>query len=408
MAILDFFSYSIENLRHRKLRSWLTMIGIFIGIAAVVALIGLGEGLRGAITGQFGFLGPDVLAVQASGLNFAGPPGQAVVNPLTKDLTEKIKSIPGVDIAVNRYIETGAFEFNDIQDIVFAWNVPENKERSKFEKMLNLKVSQGRLLKDGDKFKVVLGNSFTDEDRFGKPIQVGNNIIFEGKQFEVVGILEKKGSFIFDTAVIMNEDVLISEFKDDDSVNAIAIKVNDLKSIGNVKRNVEELLRKERGVKEGEEDFTVQSPESALESLDDVLFGVQLFISIIAFISLVVGGIGITNTMYTAVLERTKEIGIMKSIGARNSSIFTLFFMESGFLGFVGGLIGVAIGVALANLFAFAGRQTLGSDLIKADVSLALVFGSLLFSVIVGLIAGTVPAYHASKKNPVDALRFAK
>ncbi|MBS3102404.1 ABC transporter permease [Candidatus Woesearchaeota archaeon] len=408
MAILDFFSYSIENLRHRKLRSWLTMIGIFIGIAAVVALIGLGEGLRGAITGQFGFLGPDVLAVQASGLNFAGPPGQAVVNPLTKDLTEKIKSIPGVDIAVNRYIETGAFEFNDIQDIVFAWNVPENKERSKFEKMLNLKVSQGRLLKDGDKFKVVLGNSFTDEDRFGKPIQVGNNIIFEGKQFEVVGILEKKGSFIFDTAVIMNEDVLISEFKDDDSVNAIAIKVNDLKSIGNVKRNVEELLRKERGVKEGEEDFTVQSPESALESLDDVLFGVQLFISIIAFISLVVGGIGITNTMYTAVLERTKEIGIMKSIGARNSSIFTLFFMESGFLGFVGGLIGVAIGVALANLFAFAGRQALGSDLIKADVSLALVFGSLLFSVIVGLIAGTVPAYHASKKNPVDALRFAK
>ena len=408
MAILDFFSYSIENLRHRKLRSWLTMIGIFIGIAAVVALIGLGEGLRGAITGQFGFLGPDVLAVQASGLNFAGPPGQAVVNPLTKDLTEKIKSIPGVDIAVNRYIETGAFEFNEIQDIVFAWNVPENKERSKFEKMLNLKVSQGRLLKDGDKFKVVLGNSFTDEDRFGKPIQVGNNIIFEGKQFEVVGILEKKGSFIFDTAVIMNEDVLISEFKDDDSVNAIAIKVNDLKSIGNVKRNVEELLRKERGVKEGEEDFTVQSPESALESLDDVLFGVQLFISIIAFISLVVGGIGITNTMYTAVLERTKEIGIMKSIGARNSSIFTLFFMESGFLGFVGGLIGVAIGVALANLFAFAGRQALGSDLIKADVSLALVFGSLLFSVIVGLIAGTVPAYHASKKNPVDALRFAK
>ena len=406
MAILDFFSYSIENLRHRKLRSWLTMIGIFIGIAAVVALIGLGEGLRGAITGQFGFLGPDVLAVQASGLNFAGPPGQAVVNPLTKDLTEKIKSIPGVDIAVNRYIETGAFEFNDIQDIVFAWNVPENKERSKFEKMLNLKVSQGRLLKDGDKFKVVLGNSFTDEDRFGKPIQVGNNIIFEGKQFEVVGILEKKGSFIFDTAVIMNEDVLISEFKDDDSVNAIAIKVNDLKSIGNVKRNVEELLRKERGVKEGEEDFTVQSPESALESLDDVLFGVQLFISIIAFISIVVGGIGITNTMYTAVLERTKEIGIMKSIGARNSSIFTLFFMESGFLGFVGGLIGVAIGVALANLFAFAGRQALGSDLIKADVSLALVFGSLLFSVIVGLIAGTVPAYHASKKNPVDALRY--
>src|SRR3989339_135887 len=104
--IKDYFLLAYRNIIKRGLRSWLTMIGIFIGIAAVVALIGLGEGLRGAITGQFGFLGPDVLAVQASGLNFAGPPGQAVVNPLTKDLTEKIKSIPGVDIAVNRYIET--------------------------------------------------------------------------------------------------------------------------------------------------------------------------------------------------------------------------------------------------------------------------------------------------------------
>jgi len=206
----------------------------------------------------------------------------------------------------------------------------------------------------------------------------------------------------------MNENVLVDNFRDDDSVNIIAVRVKDLKTINNVQRDIEELLRKERDVKEGEEDFTVQSPEATLETLDQTLFGVQLFISIIAFVSIIVGGIGITNTMYTSVLERTKEIGIMKSIGARNSVIFTIFFVESGFLGLVGGMIGATFGVILANVAAFAGRQALGSELIQADISFSLIFGSLLFSFIVGLIAGVVPAVQASKKNPVDSLRFAK
>jgi putative ABC transport system permease protein len=408
MAFLDFFSYSIENLKHRRLRSWLTMIGIFIGIAAVVALMGLGEGLRGAITGQFGFLGPDVLSIQASGLNFAGPPGQAVVNPLTNDLSDKIERIPGVDVAINRYIESGTLEFNDIQGISLAWNVPEGKDRNTFEQMINLETESGRLLKDGDSFKVVLGNDFTKDDTFGKPIQVGNRVLVNDLDFQVVGILEKRGSFIFDSVVIMNEKVLVDEFREDDSVNIIAVKVKDLRSIDTVQRDIEQLLRKERDVKEGEEDFTVDSPQNALQTLDQTLFGVQLFISIIAFVSIIVGGIGITNTMYTSVLERTKEIGIMKSIGARNRMIFTLFFIESGFLGLVGGLIGIIMGFILSNFFAFIGRQALGSELIQSDIGLGLVLGALFFSVIVGLIAGIIPAIQASKKNPVDALRYAK
>jgi len=172
----DYFLYAFGGLRHRKLRSWLTMIGIFIGIAAVVALIGLGEGLRGAIVGQFGFLGPDILSVQASGINFAGPPGQAVVNSLTDDLADKINRIVGVDAAINRYIESGKLEFNDIQDIGFAWNVPNGKDRNTLEQMLNLKVQDGRLLKDGDKFKVVVGSNFKKKDRFGKAVRTGNTV----------------------------------------------------------------------------------------------------------------------------------------------------------------------------------------------------------------------------------------
>ena len=406
--LIDFFAYAFGNLGHKKLRSWLTMIGIFIGIAAVVALIGLGEGLRGAIVGQFGFIGPDVLGVQASGINFAGPPGQAVANPLTDDLTGKIKRINGVEAAINRYIESGTLDFNNKQDIVFAWSTPEGKDRSVFEEMLDLRVKEGRLLKDGDKFKAVVGNDFTKDERFGKSVEVGNTILFNAKPFEVVGIFEKKGSFIFDSAIVMNENVLISEFRKDDSVNVIAVKVKELKKIDNVKQDIERLLRKERNVKEAEEDFTVESPENTLQTLNDTLFGVQLFISIIAFVSIIVGGIGITNTMYTAVLERTKEIGVMKSIGARNSMIFTLFFIESGFLGFVGGIIGIIFGLLMSHSFALIGRQVLGSELIKADVGIGLVLAALLFSIVVGLMAGVIPALQASKKNPVDALRFIK
>ena len=138
------------------------------------------------------------------------------------------------------------------------------------------------------------------------------------------------------------------------------------------------------------------------------MFAVQLFVYIIASISLIVGGIGITNTMYTAVLERTKEIGVMKAIGARNSMIFALFSIESGLLGLIGGIIGILIGLALAYGFAAAGRVALGVDLIQAHISPFLLIGALLFSFIVGTSAGVLPALQAAKLQPVDALRSGK
>ncbi len=167
-------------------------------------------------------------------------------------------------------------------------------------------------------------------------------------------------------------------------------------------------VRKIRGVKEGEEDFSVQTPASIIENVNSVILGVQIFIYIIAGISLLVGGIGIMNTMYTAVVERTKEIGIMKSIGARNSTVFSLFFIESGFLGTIGGAVGALIGYLLATGLAFVGKMVLGSELISAHISPQLIIGSLLFSFVLGSFFGTLPAIGASRLNPVDALRYAK
>src|SRR3989338_4885849 len=166
----DYAAFSFKSLKSRRLRSWLTMIGIFIGIAAVISLIGLGEGLRIAITSQFGFLGPDVLSVQASGIAFAGPPGTAVATPLSDDLPDKIEKINGVESSFPRYLETVTFEFNEIQDITIAASVPDGENRKILEKMVNLKADEGRLLKDGDNKKIVVGSNFKEEDKFGKGI----------------------------------------------------------------------------------------------------------------------------------------------------------------------------------------------------------------------------------------------
>ena len=406
----DYIRIAIRSLAKRKVRTYLTMIGIFIGIAAVVSLIGLGQGLRVAITSQFGILGTDILSVQSSGVNFGGPPGSGAVTPLTRDLVDKIERVHGVDIAFARYIDTGTMEFNDKQVIGFAASIPSGNKRKIVERMLNLKTEQGRLLRDDDTKAVLLGHDFTKEDNaFGRAISSGDKVLINDIQFKVVGIIEKKGSFMFDQGVFMNEQTMFDEIgTDEDEVSVIAVKVKDEKQIDDVQEKIEELLRKERDVKVGEEDFEVQSPQAMLESLDQTLFAVQLFVTIIALISLLVGGIGIMNTMYTAVLERKKEIGIMKAIGARNRTIFTLFFIESGFLGMVGGIVGIILGMIFAYGLAAVGRLALGVDLIQASIGFDLIFGALMFSFVLGTIFGVLPAMQASKLNPVDSLRNAK
>ncbi len=406
--IEDLLKIYFNSLTKRKLRSWLTMIGIFIGIATVVALIGLGEGLRNAITSQFGNLGPDFITVQAGGISY-GPPGTGAVTPLTKDLADKIKSVNGVDMVIPRLIKTGLIEFNDHIETGYVVSMLDSPEREEIERLVSLKAEYGRLLKDGDGAKVVLGNNFGKSDNaYGKAIQVGNNIIIQGKKYQVVGIMKKAGSFVVDGALLLNDKEMRDLFDEPDEVSIIAVKVKDVDNVEAVKAGIEKLLRKERNVKKGEEDFSVELALNTLDTINSTLFAVNLFVYIIAGISILVGGIGIMNTMYTAVVERTKEIGIMKSIGAKRHDIFILFLIESGLLGLVGGTVGIIIGFLMAKGLAFAGALALGSDLIQAKISIWLVIGSLLFSFVIGCVSGLTPALQASKLHPVEALRYAK
>ncbi|MFP4424101.1 MAG: ABC transporter permease [Candidatus Woesearchaeota archaeon] len=405
--ILDLFRVSLRNLARRRTRSYLTMIGIFIGIAAVVSLIGLGEGLRTAITSQFGFLGTDMLTIQAKGVT-AGPPGTGAATPLEQDLVREIEDVDGLETVFGRYITSAKTEVDDFSFVSFVGSIPNDEARRTFERMFNLEAEKGRLLKDGDNNKVMLGNDFMESTSNRDGLRVGDSITIKDKEFEIVGFIEKKGSFTVDSIVFMNEDTMKDLFEIDETVDVIIAKARDVDDIPKIKEDIEKVLRKERDVDLGDENFEVQTPEGTLETLNSTLFAVQLFVTIIALISILVGGIGITNTMYTSVLERTKEIGILKSIGARNSMVFSIFLMESGLLGMMGGLIGILLGLSLAYGLAGIARVTLGIDMIQAQVSLLLIAGSLVFSFLIGTISGALPAYQASKKNPVDALRFAK
>ena len=406
----EYFNLAFVNISSRKLRSWLTMIGIFIGIASVIALMGLGSGLRVAIISQFDFLGSDILSVQASGIAF-GPPGSGVVTPLSDELIEKIAKVDGVESTYNRWIESAIFEFNSIQSLLLVTSTPEGDKRRMFETMLNFKVKEGRMLRDSDTYKIVVGGNYAENEDteektvFKRPIHVGDTVYIDEIKFEVAGALEKKGNFMLDGAIILNENILLDIFGDDGTTDLIAVKVRNEKEMAKTKENLEKLLRKERDVDIGEEDFEVSSPQNILNALDSTLAGINIFVAVIAGISLLVGGIGIMNTMYTSVLERTKEVGIMKAIGAKNSTIFTLFFIESGFLGMVGGLIGVLIGLVLAYGGAFIGRLVLGVNLIQANVSLSLIIGTLVFSFVLGTLFGVMPAMKAAKLQPVDSLR---
>ncbi|MBW2975858.1 ABC transporter permease [Candidatus Woesearchaeota archaeon] len=406
--IKDYFIFSVRNLRNRKLRSWLTMIGIFIGIAAVVSLIGIGQGLEVAISSQFGEMGTDKLAVMASG--GLGPPGTGVVKPLTKDIVKKIEQVNGVKAVVGRLVRSGKLVYNNHAAFGYAASMAEGEGRKLIEEALDLKAEKGRLLRDGDSKKTVLGFNLGEENAgFGKQIVVGSKVFIQDKAFEVVGILKKTGGFLVDSIVLV-EDNDLREILDipDDEYDVIAVQVYPNADMKAVQEDIEKLMRKERDVKRGEEDFTVQTPQAVLAQVNSTLFAVQLFVYIIAAISILVGGIGIMNTMFTSVLERTKEIGIMKSIGARNSTIFSLFFIESGLIGSVGGIIGALIGISVAMGLAFIGRLVLGSELIRADISVWLIVGSIFGSFFLGSIFGVIPAINASKLNPVDALRHAK
>jgi len=399
--IKDYSKLAIKNLRKRKLRSWLTITGIVISISVIFVLISLSLGLRGAIDEQFKILGTDKLFITPKGSFGAGI---SAVELTTFDVDE-IEKVSGVKDISYATIGNAEIEFNKQKRYFMVIGIPLDK-MDLFTTSANLEMDEGQEIQEGEKMKVMLGYDYKYSSVFDEPISEGNKIIINEKEFRVSGIIGAIGNPSDDKNIYMSMEDFKDLFNSNNRVDQIIVQVDDEKKIKEVSERIEKRLMKVRDVDEKTKDFEISTPEELLSSFDMILNIITAFLVGIASISLFVGGVGIANTMYTSVLERTKEIGTMKAVGAKNKDILFIFLFESGLLGLIGGILGVVLGFLISKIVEFIAVNQLHTNLLKVASPIYLVLGSLVFAFLIGAVSGGVPAFKASKLKPVDALRY--
>jgi putative ABC transport system permease protein len=404
--MIDILKYSISNLWDRKLRSFLTILSILIGITAIFALISFGQGINTYMNDFAQEMGTDkVFLLPGSGLITA--PGTSNIL-FTEDDINFLKKIKGVDEGTGMMIAYGKVKFKDFRErypLVIGLST-EGSERRLVEEMFGgIGVTSGRALKKGDTLKATIGYSYTVPDRmFKKPIKVGDKIEINDIEVDVIGIYEEIGSPTDDAQVYISQEGFEEIFEIAD-FEYVYLRAASDQNVPELAEKVKKRFRKHRDQREGEEDFAVQTFEDVMATFTNVITVLNGILVLIALISVVVAGVNIMNTMYTSILERTQEIGLIKSVGAKNNMILFIFTAESGILGLIGGVIGIGFGYVISKIGGVI-AQSYGLGLLRPAFPLWLIIGCLLFATAVGALAGLLPARQASKLKPVDALRY--
>ena len=390
----DYFLLAINSISHRKLRSWLTVIGIIIGIAAIISLITISRGLQNTITEQFEQFGTNRILISAKG--FQGP-GTSSFGLTIKDV-DTVKRISGFKYVIASLFRQSEIKHNKEVGFTLISAIPaENYEQ--FAKDSGLDVVKGRVINSNDKFSAVIGSRVARE-MFKRELKIGDKIEIQKKEFKIIGIWKETGNPDTDNRISVTLESAREIFNEPERVDAIIAQAKSGSDIPLLQKKIEHDLERKRD----DTNFQVLTAAQIVEQINQVLGIVQIVLVGIAAISLIVGAIGILNSMYTSVLERTRDIGIMKAIGARNSDILKIFLIESGLMGLVGGFFGTALGTGMAFIAKNFAKNAGFSLIIKIE-PLLLLFG-LLFAFTVGILSGIFPAYQASRLKPVDALRY--
>jgi putative ABC transport system permease protein len=402
----DYFKYALHSLNSRGLRTWLTMLGIFVGIAAVVALISLGEGLQNYINAEFQKIGVNRVIIAPGGGGFqAFQPGISAAKLVEHDL-DVVLAVRGVDTGIGIYRKAVQAQFKGETQTIYLVGADFSAKSVDYMKTIDgMKVDEGRYLTNADKYNALIARPEAQEG-FKHEIKKGERLTIDGIDFTIVGFNPKSGNPAQDKKLLIPMATLRDMYPIDKEVNLITLKARDGYNVTQVANDVKTRLRRDHGLKEGEEDFTVQTADQVMKTFLGIIGVVQTVLSGIAAISLVVGGLGIMTTMYTSVLERTNQIGIMKAVGAKNSDILILFLFEAGMLGLAGGIIGVLLGLFISFGVAYVAQTYLGIDLLHASANPWLIVGALAFSFTVGCLSGLLPSMNAAKMKPVDAIRY--
>ncbi len=400
MKLHKCFRMALNMVLHSRLRSWLTILGIVIGVASVIAILSIGDGMEAEINSQFDSTGGDIVTITPGFTVASFGPGRdrdsgtsATQDGEEDEITRRdvlaIKSVSDVE-EVNTIISGRSDVYYQGGEGSVTVTGVDPRVYSIFE---TTDILEGRYLTGSDSNVIVIGERLST-DYFERELGINQMLIIEGRGYRVVGILEDGGTTVY---MPISEAYSVLEDKQRDVYDSLQIKIADEERLDEIVEKIDLKLMNTRHVNENNKDFTITSNAALASMRSEFLSTMTTFLAAIAGVSLIVGAVGVANTMFTSVLEKTKEIGIMKAIGARNADVLIIFVLNSGLIGLVGGLLGVGIGALLSMGLSAAGMTTL--------VTWSNVFMILIVSVMIGMVSGLIPAINASKLSPVDALR---
>ncbi|MCW8923490.1 MAG: ABC transporter permease [Gammaproteobacteria bacterium] len=397
MFIKDLFNLSFSAVRTRRLRSSLTALGIAVGIAAVVLLTSVGEGLHRFVMAEFSQFGTNLIGITPGKATTHGMSGAIMSNvrPLSLEDVGALRRLPQIIAAVPVIQGNAAIEGNDLQrrSAIFGvgHEVPE---------VWQINVSAGQFLPDDDprtaRSFVVLGSKVKQE-LFGNQIPLGEIVRVGGSRFRVIGVMESKGQMLgFD----LDDAVYIPAAKSMELFNRESLMEIDVLYKNNLDADrVSDIIKGTLMARHGAEDFTIVTQEQMLEVLSSVLNILTFAVGALGGISLVVGGVGILTIMTIAVKERISEIGLLTALGAERRQVLILFLAEAMLLSALGGVLGLVLALSIAELIHLA------APAIPVHTPWHFVIMAEGLAVAVGLLAGVLPARRAANMNPVDALR---
>lgn len=403
MRTEDMVSYSMRNLKHQSLRTWLTIVGIVVGVAAVIVLVGLADGLRSEVSTQLAAFGPKTIVITpistAGGIGGGGVSLRPTLGRLFEKDADKIRTMEGVDIVTKVIMTNVDAKFRNAHISASIMGV----EPAHYTETTTIKVAEGRFLQPGDRKVAVIGHSIAKDTFVDAEVRVNNVIELAGQKYTVVGVLEKSGTSFgpVDSAIFVNYPdgrELAGSALAPREINAVRVIVAPGFDTEAVANNIEFALASLHKVPLDDKDFTIITPKYIADQVNNVLGTLTLFLGAVSGIALVVGGVGISNTMFVSVMERTKEIGVLKSVGAQSWQIERLFQVEAAMIGLVGGVIGVIAGLIVVVLLSFFG--------VNATPSIPTVLISFIIAMGVGMLGGSIPARNAARIPAVEAMRY--
>lgn len=393
MDFLELFILALQALRTNLIRTILTMLGVIIGIASVIIIISLGEGATQSIVDDISSFGANILTVSA-GRNFRGPGGGgSTVDTLAEDDVESLALLDNVQAATGLVSTNKQLSYDSTTSQYSITGAEDN-----YQEIHDLSFSQGSFFSDSQvatRSKVVVLGDEVATEFFGEDTEVvGETIKIDGKNFRIVGVITDSSSVIAPITTV--QKVLLSQ----NYLNSIELLTTDSDLVETMSDNVENLLLLRHDIDNANNaDFTIRSSQEMIDSVSSVTGTMSGMLAGIAAISLVVGGIGIMNIMLVTVTERTKEIGLLKAIGAKKSNILLQFLIESVVVTLLGGVTGMLLGIGVT----FVASSMLSIPFVVSLSSILLAIG---VSATVGVVFGWYPAKQAAQLQPIDALRY--